>query len=130
MTFLILKAWFALAWYDLTAKVRGYRAVQVATQREVSPPHASLTRVSWERICEAIEIASVLYFKQVHCLQRSSTATRLLRNAGWDAHLVVGVQMTPFISHAWVELDGAVVNDKPYMRQKYRVLGQAGEGRP
>ncbi len=130
MIFLVLKAWLALAWYDLSAKIRGYRAVQATTQQEINLPDASRSRSSWEKICEAVEIACVLYFKQVHCLQRSSVTVRLLRSSGWDAHLVIGVQMTPFMSHAWVELDGVVVNDKPYMRQKYRVLSQAAGGLP
>ncbi len=128
MTFLVLKAWFALAWYDLSAKIRGYRAVQATTQQEINLPDASRSRSPWEKICEAVEIACVLYFKQVHCLQRSSVTVRLLRSSGWDAHLVIGVQMTPFMSHSLVELDDVVVNDKPYMRQKYRVLSQVSGG--
>jgi hypothetical protein len=35
---------------------------------------------------------------------------------------VIGVQHLPFIAHAWVELNGSVVNDKPYMPQIYSVL--------
>jgi hypothetical protein len=30
--------------------------------------------------------------------------------------------MLPFKSHAWVELDGKVINDKPYMLEMYRPL--------
>ena len=33
-----------------------------------------------------------------------------------------GVQKLPFKAHAWVEVDGRVVNDKPYMREMYTVL--------
>jgi hypothetical protein len=36
--------------------------------------------------------------------------------------MVVGAQMLPFKSHAWVEIKGAIVNDKPYMLDLYTVL--------
>jgi hypothetical protein len=36
--------------------------------------------------------------------------------------MVRGVQQVPFLAHAWVELGGLVVNDKPYMPEIYSVL--------
>ena len=123
MKFLVVRAWIALIRYDLIAKVRGYQAVQDAAQREQRLTSANALRLPWKKVCDAVEVAAVLYFKQVHCLQRSAVTIQLLRRDGWDAHLVIGVQMIPFASHAWVELGGVVINDKPYMREKYRVLG-------
>ena len=34
----------------------------------------------------------------------------------------IGAQQMPFKSHAWVEVDGRVVNDKPYTPEIYAVL--------
>jgi hypothetical protein len=73
-------------------------------------------------LCRAVDLACVFYFKQVLCLQRSAATVLLLRQYGWDAAMVIGVQMLPFQSHAWVEIQGAVINDKPYVRDIYRVL--------
>jgi Transglutaminase-like superfamily len=128
MNLLVVKAWIALMQYDLTAKARGYQEVQRTARRKRNPSYVKKHRLPWQTVRDAVEIAAVLYFKEVHCLQRSSVTTQLLRGDGWDAHLVVGVQIIPFASHAWVELDGVVVNDKPYMREKYRVLGESGGG--
>jgi hypothetical protein len=36
--------------------------------------------------------------------------------------MVIGVQHLPFVAHAWVEVAGRVVNDKPYMSEIYSVL--------
>jgi hypothetical protein len=36
--------------------------------------------------------------------------------------MVIGAQILPFRSHAWVEIGGVVVNDKPYMPDIYRFL--------
>ena len=69
-----------------------------------------------------MDCACVLYVKPVLCLQRSSATTLLLRRYGWKAEMVIGVQLMPFKSHAWVEVEGIVVNDKPYIPNLYQVL--------
>jgi hypothetical protein len=56
------------------------------------------------------------------CLQRSAATRFLLRRHGLEAEMVIGAQIVPFKSHAWVEIEGAVVNDKPYMLDIYQIL--------
>lgn len=70
-------------------------------------------------LLQAIDVACVFYPKQVLCLQRSAATVVLLRRHGLTAELILGAQTLPFKSHAWVEMDGAVLNDKPYMREIY-----------
>jgi hypothetical protein len=38
--------------------------------------------------------------------------------------MITGAQVLPFRSHAWVEIESRVVNDKPYVREIYQVLDQ------
>jgi hypothetical protein len=73
-------------------------------------------------LCHAIDLACVFYGRKVLCLQRSAATTLLLRRYGQRAEMVIGAQTLPFKSHAWVEIDGNVVNDKPYMLEIYKVL--------
>lgn len=75
-----------------------------------------------ERVCRAIDTACIWYWKEVRCLQRSAATVCLLKNAGVPAQMIIGVQQMPFLAHAWVEVNGRVVNDKPYMRDLYTVL--------
>ncbi len=75
-----------------------------------------------EPLCRALDLACVWYWKQVLCLQRSAAATCLLKRYGIPARMVIGAQQVPFRSHAWVEVEGRVVNDKPYVRDIYQVL--------
>jgi hypothetical protein len=82
------------------------------------------SRNSTERICAAVDVASIWYWKQVLCLQRSAATTCLLKANGITAAMIIGGQQMPFKAHAWVEVDGRVVNDKPYMREMYAVLDQ------
>jgi hypothetical protein len=75
-----------------------------------------------DELCHVMDIACVFYPKQVLCLQRSAATAVLLRQHGIRAEMVIGAQMLPFKSHAWVEVAGAIVNDKPYMREIYQEL--------
>lgn len=75
-------------------------------------------------ICQAVDLAAVLYFRRVLCLQRSAATACLLKRYGFHAQLVIGVQQLPFAAHAWVEMDGLVVNDKPYISDIYSVLAR------
>lgn len=75
-----------------------------------------------DRILQAIELASIFYWKRIACLQRSAVTACLLRKFGLAAQMVTGAQQVPFRAHAWVELEGQVANDKPYVREIYAVL--------
>ena len=79
---------------------------------------------SVERICSAVDLACIWYWKQVQCLQRSAATTCLLRRHGVAAQMVIGVQQIPFKAHAWVEVGGRVVNDRLYLREMYSVLDE------
>lgn len=78
--------------------------------------------VTAEDIVWAVDEACVWYVKRAACLQRSAIATWLLRRRGLAASLVIGYRPIPFESHAWVELDGAVVNDLPQYAKAFAVL--------
>lgn len=78
--------------------------------------------VTCEDLCRAVDIACVLYFKRVLCLQRSVVTVILLRHHGFNADLVVGAQSSPFKAHAWAELSNVVINDKPYVPSIYAEL--------
>jgi hypothetical protein len=75
-----------------------------------------------QEICLAMDFACVFFPKRVLCLQRSAATALVLRRHGRSAALVVGAQAIPFKSHAWVEIEGKVVNDKPYTADMYREL--------
>jgi hypothetical protein len=73
-------------------------------------------------LCSAIDAVCVLYWKEVRCLQRSAATVCLLKSYGVPAELVIGAQHLPFKAHAWVEVAGRVVNDRPFMREIYSVV--------
>jgi hypothetical protein len=77
-----------------------------------------------DRICRSAELACIWFWRTPLCLQRSAAICCLLRRYGHPALMVIGVRQIPFRAHAWVELDGRVVSDRPYLRQMYIVVDQ------
>jgi hypothetical protein len=121
MSFLVSKAYLGLirlefhlargnfrALYD---KVRGYPL----GRKPASPDVVN-------QVCAAMDTACICYWKEVLCLQRSVATACLLKSCGLPAQMVIGAQQVPFKAHAWVEVDGQVVNDKLHIREMYTVL--------
>lgn len=120
MNLLMLQSYLLLVRIDLMMRFRSFESIhELLRTRRVS---ARGPVIGIERICQAIDLACVFYVKPVLCLQRSAAAAVLLRRHGWKAQMIIGAQLIPFKSHAWVEVDGNVVNDKPYMHEIYSVL--------
>lgn len=94
-----------------------YRRVRRRRTRHLESPLATCRLAS-----AAVDRACVLYFKPVQCLQRSAATVCLLRQLGAPARLVVGVRHLPFQAHAWVEVEGRVINDKQSVVETYAVL--------
>lgn len=119
MTGRFLKAWLLLFYFDCLIRLRGFEVIHsTVRKRRVN----TVKRNDVDELCRAIDYGCVFYFKRVLCLQRSAATALLLRRHGWAAELVIGVQLLPFYSHAWVEVEGRVVNDKPYVVDKFEVL--------
>lgn len=120
---LILEAYLSLIRFDLYLARENFESLYNKVRNyPVRTKPGSPTAV--ERICLALDMACIWYWKEVLCLQRSAATTCLLRKYGISAHLVIGAQQMPFKAHAWVEVDGRVVNDKRYVHELYARLDQ------
>jgi len=91
-------------------------------ERVRNSPVRTNCRQSCETVCRAMNMACIWYWRQARCLQRSAATTCLLRRCGTPAQMVIGTQRMPFKAHAWVEVEGKVVNDKPHVKDAYMVL--------
>ena len=119
---LVLKSWLLLLYVECVMRFSSFHALNAIVRKEEVRPRHDQALLESSRVCHAMDLACVFYFKQVMCLQRSAATTLLLRRHGWAAEMVIGAQIHPFKSHAWVEIMGSVVNDKPYMLDIYQVL--------
>lgn len=122
MKWLVLKTWLTLLFVDATMRFGGFKALHRAVLKErVSKPR-NLSSCSREDICHAVDLACVFYFRQVSPLEWSAAATLFLRRHGWGADLVIGAQIFPHDTYAWVEIEGRIVNDRPNLLEVYQVL--------
>jgi hypothetical protein len=121
MSLLVLKAYLKLVQFELYL-ARGnfaalYHKVSNYPVRGRAPGPDAIERINY-----AIDMACIWYWKEALCLQRSAATACLLKDYGAPARMVIGARQTPFKAHAWVEVNGRVVNDKPYTPEIYAVL--------
>jgi Transglutaminase-like superfamily len=121
MSILFLKAYLMLIYFDLYL-ARGNFAALYERIRSYPIEKKAASSETIERICSTVDMACMWYWKEVPCLQRSAATVCLLRQSGVPAQVVIGAQQLPFKAHAWVEVGGRVVNDKPYTPEMYSVL--------
>jgi hypothetical protein len=119
---LVLESWLLLVYFDVMMRLRNFDALISAVRGCKTGTPMLEEAPSVAALCNAVDLACVFYFKKVMCLQRSAATALLLRRYGAPAEMVIGAQILPFKSHAWVEVDGTIVNDKPYMLDIYQVL--------
>jgi Transglutaminase-like superfamily len=122
MKSVVFKSWMTLFLVDMTMRLRGFKALHQVMLKEGIAEHGHTKRESKEDVCRAIDLACVFYFRQVSALERSAAATLVLRRQGWRADLVIGAQVFPQETYAWVEIEGQIVNDYPNLLELYQVL--------
>jgi len=105
---LVLRALYAIARYDVVLWLWGSGRIlrQMSRQSTWAKPGSQNTE---RTICDAVLLATCLYWRPVLCLQRSVCTALLLRRHGVDAHVVIGFRPSPFFCHAWLEVEGRVV---------------------
>ena len=121
MRFLVLRAYGKLILFDLYLARGNFEALYDKVRRCPVREDRAMPDAA-RRICRAMDMACIWYWKEARCLQRSAATTCLLKQHGVPAQMIIGAQQMPFKAHAWIEVDGRVVNDKPYMREMYAVL--------
>ncbi len=121
MSFLALRAYLKLIQFDLYLARGNFAALYGKVRNyplgKPTPPPEAI-----EKISSAVDMACIWYWKEALCLQRSAATACLLKRYGVPAQMVIGAQQMPFKAHAWVEVGGRVVNDKPYTPEMYAVL--------
>lgn len=117
-----LTAFFGLLAFDLLLRFRGFDALIKKVERwPAAAPHTRDPQTC-RRVCSMVNTAQVYYPKKAMCLQHSAVVTCLLRRHGVPAEMVLAAQEFPPKGHAWVEVDGIVVNDFRQVKTRYREL--------
>jgi hypothetical protein len=116
---LVIRALYEIVRHDVVLWLLGSgRTLQQVSRQCVAAKLAS--QELEQAICEAVLLATCLYWKPVLCLQRSVCTARLLRKYGVNARLVIGYRPAPFFAHAWVEVGGRVAYGSPAYQKRLR----------
>jgi hypothetical protein len=115
------QAWLGLIVFD-AVRLAGFARLHEWVRRYHVRQRRKGDRPDAEDVVWAVDEACVWYVKRAACLQRSVVATWLLRRHGLPAELVLGYRPIPFESHAWVELNGLIVNDRQQYKKFFAVL--------
>ncbi|MGH7472009.1 MAG: lasso peptide biosynthesis B2 protein [Longimicrobiales bacterium] len=103
-----------LAATDLSLRFLGFaRSVRIARRWARSRREPTNDTKLVQAVCRRVAMAGVFYPGRARCLEQSLALFVLLRRRGVAAQLRLGVQPYPFNAHAWVELDGTALNERP-----------------
>ncbi|MGE5324433.1 MAG: lasso peptide biosynthesis B2 protein [Actinomycetota bacterium] len=118
---LFFQALFGLIVYDVVLLAGRFKTTRGLVEHwKVATPKTRDNELV-DDIAHAVNLACIWYPKQVLCLQRASVTTCLMRSNGIPAAMVLGAQKTPFLAHAWVEVNGCAVNERSNVQAKYTV---------
>jgi Transglutaminase-like superfamily len=133
---LFLRAMVLLPVVSLSLRWRGFRATQAALQRFLSDANPE------QDCCKAGErarlTAHMVYaadrhgFVHLSCLAKSITLWWLLGRQGIHSQLRIGVRKEneKFEAHAWVERDGAALNEPEEQHHHYAAFDAAFSSLP
>ncbi|MBY0497907.1 MAG: lasso peptide biosynthesis B2 protein [Cyanobacteria bacterium] len=123
---LLVSLWIAEAKYRRALSRVGFANTLVAFQSEVGHS-AGQDDAALQRTLRSYH-ASRRLFRQGNesrdCLVRSLALAAVLRRHGLSADLCIGIVDMPFRSHAWVEADGCIVNDRCRACARYKVISR------
>ena len=117
-----LAAFTGLLAFDLLLKLRGFQSLIEKVEHwptaELRTTDVDLCR----RVRAMVDRAQMYYPQKAMCLQHSAVVTCLLRRRGVPAQMILAAQTLPPKAHAWVEVDGRVVNDFAAVQNTYQVM--------
>ena len=129
---LLLQALLLLPLVHALLALSGYRRLVRFIQEKISVRPSKEPLTQDEKIQRAsataliVSIAAAYGLYRASCLRRSLVLLILLRRQGISAQLCFGARRNTqaLEAHAWVEVDGVVVNDRLDISQQFAPLGE------
>lgn len=114
-----------ILYYSKSIEKKGMGWIYKKSKRDAK--HAAMSSNQKVIVQETVSTVSSLFYINMFksdCLTYSFTLKNALYSRGVDARLVIGVRTQPFYSHAWVEIEGNIINDDPDLRDKLSVIAE------
>jgi hypothetical protein len=118
------QAYLCLGLISLELRLLGFRHFLRRVPSAAAQPVGPSAFAHAARDARVIEWAAHWQLLRTHCLERSAVLHLWLRRAGLPSELRIGVrrQGSGVAAHAWVELGGIVVNDRPASLTRFTPL--------
>jgi hypothetical protein len=125
------RAYLELARIDVLLRLRGFSGSVEGAPPARALPTGGLTADDLSRgrsYARWLDVAARHHLVSAHCLHRSLALHYWLRREGLPSSLQIGVrkQGGELRAHAWVELEGHVVNDAPTFTAAFKPLTGTG----
>lgn len=95
------------------AKLQGFLNLLKLQAEKLRTTYCYLDIKNINKLAYTLDRACLLFPKKTKCLPWAGALTLLLLKRRVKCNFLIGVQSMPFYSHAWVEVDGRVINDNP-----------------
>ena len=104
----------------ISLKFFGFTALSVLERiRPRSPVFAASLTKDFSGVIDKYLGAAMWSPFRITCLPLAFSLVACLRKSNIPAQLVIGVRPTPFVAHAWIEIDGNVYGDDPHLTKSY-----------
>ena len=131
----VARAFAQLLGVELSLRLTSFRRALDYAERN-PPPNVSLGSEDLRRArmyVRWIDMAARHHFIRARCLHRSLVLHRWLREDGFPSVLRIGVRKDgarQLAAHAWVELEGIVLNDRPDTVAQFVPLSSPSSANP
>lgn len=109
---LVLSAYFILIKIFFLLKIKGFHALIKFLIK--NKPSVSIKKKpeDFELLIEALNKACFWFPIEVKCLEWSSALVIMGLKRRWECNIEIGIQIQPFLAHAWVVVCGKILSEK------------------
>ncbi len=125
---LLAEAWITLAWIDVIIRVVPYKRwpkwFHPTPHFETNRPTQTSSMPRCIRLIQITEMAARNHLWPMNCLRRCLSQQRMLSRRSIGSQLHIGVKKTEnrLEAHAWLSLNGYILNDTPDVTERYSEL--------
>jgi hypothetical protein len=126
--FILLEAWFIFLKWDFLISFMKYNTWRnQLTKLNVQEESTTISIFIFEQVKQIIELSEIagrFHFRKMNCLRRCIVQQKLLEKRGVKARMHIGVRFkdTTLIAHAWLTLQGKIINDSADVSSRYSEL--------
>ncbi|MXQ55279.1 lasso peptide biosynthesis B2 protein [Shimazuella alba] len=118
----MIRAWICLFVAIYLTKTYSLQQITTILQAKKSKCDATCMQVEAKEALHKIESAKRFFLSRTACLEQSLALFLFAASYSKKVDWCVGVRLAPFVSHAWIEIDGEPVNESPEVGEYKKVV--------